>query len=719
MPCPFALIFPVSDFVMPDLVTHARFRETAPAFTVRNGLQAMKRRLPARPGWLALVVMMVALTPRVAGWGADRPTQHQQHQHMVVPAAAMIAAAAKLPRTGWVATASSEETSAEDGRVAKVLDGDASTFWHSRWSTATSLPQWVTIDMRAAQRVSGLVYTPRPAARANGRIGRYEIRLSADGVAWGNPVATGTLADDASVKTISFAVSSTRYVRLVALSEAGGRGPWASVGEIDLLGDPGGQPGGGDPSVSGSWGSMLGFPIVPVAAALLPNSKLLTWSAYAPDNYGGSHGYTQTAILNLATGQATQRRVDNTGHDMFCPGTSMLADGRVLVTGGSDAKKTSIYDPRTDAWTSGPDLNVARGYQGQTTLSTGEAFTVGGSWSGGSGGKTAEVYSPATNSWRLLPNVPPEPFMTADPGGVFRADNHAWLFATGGGRVFHAGPSAKMHWVDTADQGKVTDAGTRGDSPDAMNGNAVLYDVGKILTLGGAPAYQNADATKAAYTVDITGTTPVVRRVSDMAAARAFANSVVLPDGTVVVLGGQGYPVPFSDQTSVLEPELWNPATGRFTRLAAMAVPRNYHSVAMLLPDGTIFSGGGGLCGSCATNHPDGQIFVPPYLLNADGSRKARPAITSAPTGAAPGATVTMRTDRAVKGFTLMRTSSVTHSVDNDQRRVPLVSTATSSTVYTATIPADLGVVPPGNYLLFALDSAGTPSMSVPITIGG
>ena len=54
--------------------------------------------------------------------------------------------------------------------------------------------------------------------------------------------------------------------------------------------------------------------------------------------------------------------------------------------------------------------------------------------------------------------------------------------------------------------------------------------------------------------------------------------------------------------------------------MASQPEPRNYHSVAVLLPDGTVFSGGGGLCGSCATNHPDGQIFYPPYLFNADGS---------------------------------------------------------------------------------------------------
>ncbi|GAA3673157.1 hypothetical protein GCM10022267_69940 [Lentzea roselyniae] len=666
----------------------------------------------ARPIHLALIAAAVLSYVHVAQQGETGA--HDHHQHVKIAAAAMIPAAEKLPRTGWVATASSEETAGDP--AANVLDGDPATIWHSRWRTATPFPHWLTVDLRTTQRVSGLVYTPR-TGRANGRIGRYQIHLSADGATWGEPVVTGTLADDAAVKTIGFAVSTARYVRLTALSEAGERGAWASAAEIDLLGDPGPRPPAqGDPSAVGTWGPTLGFPIVPAASAVLPNNKLLTWSAYAADNFGGANGYTQTAIMDLTTGQVSGRRVANTGHDMFCPGTSMLADGRILVTGGSNAKKVSVYDPRTDAWTSAPDMNISRGYQGQTTLSTGEAFTVGGSWSGGRGGKAGEVFSPKDNRWRSLPDVRPEPFLTADPAGAFRADNHAWLFAASGGRVFHAGPSAKMHWIDTAGRGKVTAAGTRGG--DAMNGNAVMYDVGKILTLGGAPAYENADATKAAYTVDINGSTPAVRRVADMAEARAYVNSVVLPDGTVVVVGGQGRPVPFSDQTSVLEPELWNPATGRFTKLAPMATPRNYHSVANLLPDGTVFSGGGGMCGKCATNHPDGQIFVPPCLLNPDGSRKPRPVITSAPPTAAYGSAVTIGTDRAVEGFALTRISAATHSVDNDQRRIPLSSTAVSATSYRAAIPSDAGTAPPGNYLLFALDQAGTPSVAAPVRIG-
>ncbi|MFG2982269.1 discoidin domain-containing protein [Streptomyces sp. NPDC048258] len=618
-----------------------------------------------------------------------------------------------LSRTGWTAAASDEETSGENGRAANVLDGNANTIWHSKWSgTPTPLPHSITIDMHRTAVVSALVYHPR-TDWANGRAGAYTVTTSTDGTAFGAPVAAGSWRDDDTVKTATFTrTENTRFIRLTVTTEAGGRGPWTSAGEIRLSGPA-------SPAVHGTWDRITGFPLVPVATAALPGDKLLAWSAYAVDRFGGSNGYTQTAILDLKTGKVTQRRIDNTGHDMFCPGIAMLADGRVLVTGGSNAEKASIYDPATNTWSATTSMNIARGYQAMTLLSTGEAFVLGGSWSGTAGDKAGEVWSPDTRTWRTLPGVPATPALTADPAGPYRADNHMWLHATSGGKVLQLGPSKQMNWISTAGQGSITAAGTRADSQDAMTGNAVSYDIGKLLTLGGSPAYEKTPATRRAYTVGISGSSQVqAARTGDMEYARGFSNSVVLPDGKVAVFGGQSYPVPFSDATSVLTPELWDPSTGGFTPLATMAIPRNYHSVANLLPDGRIFSGGGGLCGDCATNHPDGAVFTPPYLLNADGSPKPRPAITGGvPSRTTPGASLTVSTQTPVASFVLMRAAAATHSTDNDQRRVPLVSTATGSGAYTVSIPADPGVVLPGTYMLFALDAQGVPSIAQFVTI--
>ena len=59
----------------------------------------------------------------------------------------------------------------------------------------------------------------------------------------------------------------------------------------------------------------------------------------------------------------------------------------------------------------------------------------------------------------------------------------------------------------------------------------------------------------------------------------------------------QSYPIPFTDTTPVFNVEMWDPETLTFTILAPASVPRNYHSIGLLLPDARIFNGGGGLCG--------------------------------------------------------------------------------------------------------------------------
>jgi galactose oxidase len=278
-----------------------------------------------------------------------------------------------------------------------------------------------------------------------------------------------------------------------------------------------------------------------------------------------------------------------------------------------------------------------------------------------------------------------------------------------------------MNWYDTTGSGSTTGAGNRLDDGHAMNGNAIMYDAsaGKILTAGGAPDYENSDARTNAYiiTIGTPKTTPAVIKTQSMSYARAFAGGVVLPDGTVFMTGGQARARPFQDATAAFVPELWSPATGTWTQLNPMAVPRTYHSVAILLPDATVFNGGGGLCGPCTqyggvpeSNHFDAEIFVPPYLLNSDGSRRTRPVISTVASTVKVGASLSITTGAAVTTFSLVRFGTATHTVNTDQRRIPLTPSG-SGTSYTVTVPADPGVALPGYWLLFAIDAAGTPSV--------
>ncbi|KUY84079.1 RICIN domain-containing protein [Burkholderia sp. RF4-BP95] len=479
-----------------------------------------------------------------------------------------------------------------------------------------------------------------------------------------------------------------------------------------------------------SWGGPITLPLVPTAAAHLPDGKILMWSADLPDYAGGTGGVdgnTQTTVFDPIAQKASDAVLTSVAHNMFCPGLGLLPSGKVFVNGGVSSRKTSIYDPVTHTWGKSDLMNIPRGYEASATLSDGSVFTLGGSWNIATpnftlGDKYGEVWTPG-GGWSILSNVPD--IIGPDPAGAYRGDNHMWLVAAQNRWVFYAGPDATLRWIDTKGAGQVVPVGQRGDDGFSINGNAVMYDIGKLLTLGGAPAYDGGVAKAGAYVIDISAgpsAVPVVRKVQPLAYSRGFVNSVVLPNGQVVVIGGQAVPVPFTDDQSVLVPELWDPTTEAFTRLAPMSVPRNYHSEALLLPDGRVMSSGGGLCGSsCNTNHPNVQILTPPYLLNADGSNATRPAIKTSPASAAYGATIAVSADMPIRSFALVRMSSSTHSVNTDQRRIPLVAQQTSASgdyTYSLSIPSDSGVAIPGNYMLFAMNASGVPSVAKIIQIG-
>ncbi|MDP9052713.1 MAG: RICIN domain-containing protein, partial [Acidobacteriota bacterium] len=472
-----------------------------------------------------------------------------------------------------------------------------------------------------------------------------------------------------------------------------------------------------------SWTGVTPLAVDPIAVGNLPNGNLVMWSA--DDQYGfeGDIGYrtgqTYTAVFSPSTMTSNSVLVTNTGYDMFCPGTANLFDGRILVNGGDNSPNTALYDPATGLWTSDANMKIPRGYQGDTVLATGSVFTLGGSWSGGQDGKTAELWTLGAG-WNVLPGIPEDSIIGPDPAGIYRGDNHLWLFTASNGLVFHAGPSAQMHWIDPAGAGNIVSAGNRADDGYAINGNAVLYDVGMIMKTGGAPGYENVNAEANTYLININnGVNGVsVAKLAPMAYPRAFSNGVALPNGQVVIVGGETFPVTFSDSTAILIPEIWDPQTRVFRQLNPMQTPRVYHSTGILLSDGRVYAGGGGQCSlGCSANHFDTEILTPPYLLNSDGSLATRPAITSSSSTVTLGATISATTNTPVASFVLMRLSSVTHTLNNDQRRIPLQAQFANGTTYVLTVPSNPGIVLPGNYWLFALNAQGVPSLAANVLV--
>lgn len=669
---------------------------------------------------LSGVITAVPVVNTDESWDAD----HEANQTTF----SMLAAApigTRLSRTGWTAKCDSQHTGNE---CSKAIDADVNTFWHTQYSDTSNPkpPHHLKIDMKATYVINGISSLPRQDGSNRGYIARHSIYASEDPDDFGDPVATGNWYLDKTQKFANFEPKSARYIHMIAHTEAHGN-PWTSVADFNVY------KAANPPAVKngvGKWGPTLDFPVIPVAGAVEPTSgKILVWSAYRYDEFSNSPGgYTLTAEYDPATGYITPRRVDNTKHDMFCPGISIDGTGQIIVTGGDNAERTSIFDSATDTWISGPDMVLPRGYQASATCSDGRVFTIGGSWSGGRMEKDGEIYDPATKTWTFLPGALVKPMLTKDPQGIFRSDNHAWLFGWKNGTLFQAGPSTAMNWYYTSGQGDVTSAGDRktstGTDRDSMCGNAVMYDAvkGKILTVGGSTAYQDADATTYAHiiTIGTPGKVPTVglAGTGNMHSKRIFANSVVLPDGSVFISGGQEHGVPFEDSTPSLTPELYLPGTNEFIEQAPNSIVRVYHSMSILLPDATVFSGGGGLCGSCTTNHFDAQIFTPQYLLNDDGTAATRPTIKSV--GAKTidvGGTLTFTTGSAIKSASFIRYGSATHSLNTDQRRVPLTLKSAGTNSYSTVLPTDPGILIPGYWMLFVLNANGVPSVAATIMV--
>lgn len=489
------------------------------------------------------------------------------------------------------------------------------------------------------------------------------------------------------------------------------------------------------PAQMGKWSDIIRLPLIPVAGYVVPKfpqaDRLMFFSSWGVDAFGGASGMTQFGDLNFVTGEVAARQVVNTHHDMFCPAISQLEDGRILIQGGSDADTVSIYDPATNQFTRGANLKVARGYQTSTILSNGKVFTIGGAYSGAREAKNGEIYDPRTQAWTYLPDAAAKPILTKDHEGIWREDNHAWLFGWKKGSVFQAGPGRDQHWFGTEGRGSITKAATR-DTQDTMCGIWVMYDAiaGKILSAAGAQDYTNSAATRTAHitTIGEPYQPSTVERVSDLAFPRGFANAVVLPDGTVLVTGGQRKSLVFTNTDGILIPEIFNPKTKTWTQLAPYAVPRNYHSISILLPDSRVFIGGGGLCyvgkikGSTAkcdktVDHLDGEYFEPPFLFNADGTYAKRPVISNLTQKSVKvGATLTFTaTDFA--SASLVRMGSVTHSVNSDQRRVPLNNVTRQGNNVSARLPTDSGILLPGYYYLFVMSAKGTPSMGMTVHV--
>jgi hypothetical protein len=446
----------------------------------------------------------------------------------------------------------------------------------------------------------------------------------------------------------------------------------------------------------GHWQAPLCLPILGVHLHLLPTGKVMLWDRLAHARLWDPASHTLT----------TPRRA-NPGYDAFCSGHAFLENGSLLVAGGHLGSgehdhdgvgllSASIYDPIADAWTRLPDMNAGRWYPTNTTLGNGDMLVVSGSQDTyGTKNLLPQVWRTASATWRNL--------TTAQSVAALGLDLYPRMFLLSDGRVFKAGEDQDTWFLDTSGTGAWT-TGPRSHFGFRSYGGAALYGADKILIVGGGDP-----PTASAEVLELRGATPAWRSVAPMALARRHLSTTVLPDGQVLVTGGVSGPGFNDERTPALAAELWNPVTEQWTMLPAATIVRGYHSTAILLPNGQVFTTSGGQGTDSARIELAAELYSPAYLF-----RGARPVITAAPAAVTYGATFTIAslTATRITKVTLIRLPSVTHAFDQNQRFLELRFSRQISGQLEVTVPANPNVLPPGHYMLFILNEVGTPSVA-------
>jgi hypothetical protein len=450
-----------------------------------------------------------------------------------------------------------------------------------------------------------------------------------------------------------------------------------------------------DPAVTGSWTAPFNLGLVSIHAVLLHTGNVLLFSW--PNKTVGS----DAVLWNPATGRTTNIALTYQ-RDIFCSGTTVLSDGRLFIAGGhiwqgalnptQGVINTTIFDPASNAWTEGPLMSQARWYPTTTLLGNGTVIICGGTINTGTNAISVDRYNPVSNTINRLPATADKAMVTYPRVKLTTGGLLAW---TNSPTTWYLSP-ATATWTT----GPQLELGTRS----VTDMSVLLPGLTEILEAGGTTP---SGVTGTAELLGLPPSKPAWAYTSAMHFARLWANSVLLPDGTVLVVGGgaSGY-----YDGPVLTPEIYHPATRTWTEMAAQTAPRMYHSTALLLPDGRVLSAGQ----SSGKYENTGEIFSPPYLFKG-----ARPVITSAPATLGYRAAFTVISPQAagIARVVLIKPGAVTHSCNFDQRYIPCTFTASGTTLH-AVAPASANSAPPGWYLLFLVNAAGVPSVASWVHVG-
>ena len=457
----------------------------------------------------------------------------------------------------------------------------------------------------------------------------------------------------------------------------------------------------GDPA-RGTFGPQVAWPIMPIHAVLLPSGRVLS---YGTRPNGTQTAYYEYDVWNPAAGTGTDAHdllPNTTQTDIFCSSQIVLPNGDVEMYGGDNLptdtntqnREVTQFHLADHTMVHSTQMNRLRWYSSATMLPNGEVYIQGGT-----GGADLPERRTSSGTFQLLTGASTNNLSSGYPKNWVGPD----------GLVFGIA-NTQMYRVNPAGNGSISMLGTIASGNTGGTSTAVMFEPGRILQVGGGgtPASRNANI------IDINTGTPRLTALPQAQFGRHWGNATVMADGRVLVSGG-------SAENNVANgvaytTEIFNPANNSWSTGATATRMRLYHSTSLLLPDATVITMGGGTPGP--ETNLNAEIYYPPYLFNDDGTAATRPTITSATTVTDPGGTLSITTPDAagIGTVSLVKTGSVTHSDDMDQRFINLTFSRSGDTL-TANLPTNLNQTPPGHYMIFVLDAAGVPSEATIVRI--
>jgi hypothetical protein len=467
--------------------------------------------------------------------------------------------------------------------------------------------------------------------------------------------------------------------------------------------------GGADARTKGVFGEPVTWPIIALHVVLLPDGRVMNFGTDEQGRQGGQYVY-DVWDPQQGTGTAAHTVLPNTtSTDIFCAGQSVIAaSGEVLITGGDltingmrnfSNQQTEIFRPQTNAITTDVPMQYARWYPTIVALPTGEMLVLGGREDPQTAAPIPEVFMQNVG-WRTLWDARSDAAFGCCANWYYPRS-----FVAPNGTVFVLGHEGNMFYLNPAGNGTITELTQRtlGGGGESLTLPTLMFAPGKLLSVR---------TQQKVVVVDLNGPQPVITPTADISRRRYWSNLTVLPNGKVLLTGGSAV----AEQLTgvVYAAEIWDPATGQWTLGANAAKARLYHSTALLLPDATVLTAGGGAPGP--VNNLNAEIYYPPYLYDASGQPAARPSLVTAPGSVKlslnqPFA-VTVGSAAPIRRVTLLRTGATTHAFDSGQRFLELGFTQAGQTL-TITLPTiNPNVVVPGNYMLFVFDQAGVPSVA-------